>query len=104
MPSLWSAVAVRIARGSDALLASASVIALALLPLPALQAEPGNQDGGKEEWDHRRRNRCALAKLASDDGALIGKRCHQLRRIDRPAARQHPDQLEVGEGEQHREC
>src|SRR5581483_10171748 len=102
MPSLWSAVAVSTARGSDAFLASASVIALALLPLPALQAEPGDKDCTKKERDHRRRNCRTFAELASDDGALIGERCHQLCRVDWPATGQHPDQLEIGKGEQYR--
>src|SRR5512143_1849340 len=99
MPSLWSAVAFSTARGSAALPASASVIAFALLPFPALQAEPRYEDRREQEGDHRRRDRGSLAKLTGDDGALIGQRRHQLRCVDRPAAREHPDQLEVSEGE-----
>src|SRR5262245_62565741 len=103
MPSLWSAVAVSTARGSAALLASASVIALALLPFAPLQAEPGDQDRRQQERNHGRRNRGTFSELAGDDSALIGQRCHQLRCVDRAATRQYPDQLKVGEGEQHRE-
>src|SRR5690349_6777203 len=100
MPSLWSAVAVSTARGSAALLASVSVIAFALLPLPSLQAEPRNQNCRQQERYHRRRDRGAFPELAGNNRALVGQGCHQLRCVDGSATRQHPDQLEVGEGEQ----
>src|SRR5258708_37695648 len=80
-----------------------SVIRLSLLPLAALQPEPGNHDRGKQEWDHRARDRGTFAELACDDGALIRQRRHQMRGIDRTAPRHRPDQLEVGECEQPRE-
>ncbi len=39
----------------------------------------------------------------ADDCALIGQGRHQVCRVDRAAPRHRPDQLEVSEGEQHRE-
>src|SRR6185312_4478417 len=102
MPSVSSASAdepVSMAFGLAALAARASVIALPLLPFPALQAEPRHQDGREQEGNHRRRYRGALAQLAAQNGALIGQRRHQMRGIDRATARHHPDELEVCEGE-----
>src|SRR5581483_8035256 len=102
MPSLWSAAADEPAStecGSATLGTSVSVIALSLLPFPTLQSEPGDQDGAEQERDHRGRDRRAFAEMAGEDGALIGQRRHQLRGIDRAAAREHPNELEVGEGE-----
>src|SRR5438132_1283269 len=106
MPSLWSAVgeeATSTVCGSATLGTSASVIALALLPLAALQPEPGDQDGGEQEWDHRGRDGRALAEIAAADGALVAERRHQMRGVHRSAPREHPDELEVGKGEEHRE-
>src|SRR6202047_202787 len=80
-----------------------SVIVRSLLPFAALHAEPGNRDRGEQEWNHRGGNRGALAEPAADDAALIAQGGHQMRGIDRAAARQRPDQLEVREREQHRE-
>src|SRR4051812_47714583 len=107
MPSLWSGVPpVNTARGSAArtaiLSASVSVIVFALLPFPALQTKPRDQDGGEQERDHRRRDRGTFTQLAPEDRALIGQRGHQMGGIDRAASRHHPDQLEVGKREQHR--
>src|ERR1700754_1625798 len=104
MPSLWSvaaAAAITLA-GWASLEASVSVIALSLLPLAPLQAEPGHQDRGQQERDHGGGDRRPLPELAAENRALIGQRRHELRRVHRPAAREHPDELEVGEGEQHR--
>src|SRR5436853_3037620 len=106
MPSEWSASGATpcsTAFGPASLGMSASVIALALLPFSPLQAEPGDQDGAEQERNQRRRNRGAFAEMPAQNGALIGQRRHQLRGIDRTAPRQHPDQLEISEGEQHRE-
>src|SRR3982074_854216 len=106
MPSEWSAsgpTPCSTAFGPASLGMSASVIALALLPFSSLQAEPGDQDGAEQERNHRSRNRGAFAEVTSQNGTLIGQRRHQLRSIDRAAAREHPDQLEIGEGEQNRE-
>src|SRR3984893_412052 len=89
-----SAAATRLA-SSSLVSAASSVIALTLLPFAPLQAEPGDQDRAEEERDHRRGDRGALAEMAAQDGALIGQRRHQLGRVDRPAARQHPDELEI---------
>ena len=44
-----------------------------------------------------------LAEAASSDGPLIGQRRHQMCGVDRAPARDRVDELEVGEGEQHRE-
>src|SRR5579859_4023287 len=79
-----------------------SVIARSLLPFAALHAEPGNRDRSQQERDHGGRNRRALAETARKNAALITQRRHQMRGVHRSAARQGPDQLEIGEGEQHR--
>ena len=42
-------------------------------------------------------------RLPPEIAALERERGHQVRRVERAAARQHVDQLEVGEREQHRE-
>src|SRR5262252_8336350 len=106
MPSLWSAVAdepTSTALGPATLGTNASVIALPLLPLAPLQAEPGDQDGGEQERDHGGGNRRALAEVAAADGTLVAKGRHQMRSVHGAAARHDPDELEIGEGEQHRE-
>src|ERR1700686_5461311 len=79
-----------------------SVIVRSLLPFPALHAEPGNRDSRQQERDHGSRNRGPLAEPAADDAALIAQGGHQMRGIDGTAARQRPDQLEVGEREPDR--
>ena len=71
--------------------------------LAALQAEEAEEDGGEQEGDHRHRDRRPLAELAAGDGALEGERRHQVGGVHRAAAGQHVDELEVGEGEEHRE-
>src|SRR5262249_28688347 len=104
MPSVWSAVTPEsTAFGLATLDASTSVIALSLLPLSALQPEPRDQDGGEQERDHRGGDGGAFSEVAAADGALITERRHQMRGIGRAAAGKHPDELEIGEGEQHRE-
>src|SRR5262245_3750787 len=104
MPSAWSAVTPSsTAFGLAALEASASVIALSLLPFPPLQPEPGDEDRRQQEWNHGGGDGRSLAEIAAAYGALIAERRHQVRGVGGPAARQHPDELEIGEGEQHRE-
>src|SRR5262245_13836322 len=104
MPSVWSAVTPESTTfGLASLDASTSVIALSLLPFSALQPEPRDQDGGEQERDHRRGDSGALSEVTAADGALIAERRHQVRGIGRAAARKYPDELEIGEGEQHRE-
>src|SRR5215831_19895733 len=101
IPSVWSAVTPEsTAFGLASLGASTSVIALSLLPLSTLQPEPRDQDGGEQEWDHCGGDGGALSQVAAADGALVTKRRHQVCGIGRAAAREHPDQLEIGEGEQ----
>src|SRR6202045_1983755 len=104
MPSLWSSIATvgddpdSTALRSTGLVAGRSVIVLSLLPLAALQPEPGDHDRGEQERDHRTRDRSPLAELACDDGALIRQGRHQMRGVDRAAPCHRPDQLEIGEG------
>src|SRR6476661_8515835 len=77
MPSVSSASGaepVSTAFGSTTFPARASVIALSLLPFPALQAEPRHQNGCEQERDHRGRNRSSLAQLAAENRPLIGER------------------------------
>src|SRR6266567_5820318 len=104
MPSEWSdAAALGDAPDSTSFrttgLDARSVIRLSLLPLAALQSEPRDHDRGEQERDHRARDRRALAELAGDDRALIRQRRHQVRGVDRSAARHRPDELEIREGE-----
>src|SRR5258708_37348909 len=80
-----------------------SVIVGTLLPFPALHAEPGDCDRRRQEWNHGRRDRCALAEPATDAAALIAQSSHPMLGIDRAAAAQSADPLAVGEREQHRE-
>src|SRR5215470_1490967 len=105
MPSVWSAAdePVSTAFGWSALPASASVIALPMLPFPTLQPEPGDQDRRQQKRDHGGGDGRSLAEIAATDGALVAERRHQVGGIGWTAARQYPDQLEIGEGEQHRE-
>src|SRR5580704_14541181 len=106
MPSAWSPATGRTAAAAATSVFAAalrvtasSVIALTLLPFASLQPEPRDQDGAQEERDHGRRDRGALAEMTAQDGALVGQRRHQLRGIDGAAPGQHPDELEVREGE-----
>src|SRR5215470_6174110 len=80
--------------------AASSVIALALLPFAPLQAEPRDEDCAEQERNHRRGDGGPFAEMAGDDGALIGERRHQLRRVDGAALGEHPDELEVREREE----
>src|SRR5262245_66599656 len=103
MPSVWSAVTpASTAFGLATLDASTSVIALSVLPFPALQPEPRDQDGGEQEWNHGGGDGRALAEIAAADGALVAERRHQMRGVGGTTAREHPDELEIGKGEQHR--
>src|ERR1700712_4486256 len=81
---------------------AASVIAFSLLPLAARQAEIAEQRGDHQERDHRARDSGALAELAAGDAALERQCRQQMRGIDRPAAGDGVDQLEIGEGEDDR--
>src|SRR6478752_1033039 len=97
MPSVSSvsgAEPVSTAFGLTTFPARASVIALSLLPFPALQAEPRHQNGCEQERDHRGRNRSSLAQLAAENRPLIGERRHQVGGVARAATRHHPYQLE----------
>src|SRR2546423_12697968 len=98
MPSVWSAVTPE-STAFGLADASTSVIALSLLPFSALQPEPRDQDGGEQERDHGGGDGGALSEVAAADGALITERRHQMCGIGRAAAREHPDELEIGEGE-----
>src|SRR5215510_12217908 len=103
MPSVWSAVTPVSTACGVAAFASTSVIALSVLPFSPLQSEPRDQDGGEQEWNHGGGDGRALAEIAAADGALVAERRHQMRGVGGTAARQHPNELEIGEGEQHRE-
>src|SRR5437016_5328103 len=72
MPSVWSAVTPdSTALGLATLDASTSVIAFSVLPLPPLQSEPRDQDGGEQERDHGGGDGCPLAEIAAADGAPV---------------------------------
>src|SRR5215475_13915377 len=106
MPSVWSATAdepVSTARGCTVLEASASVTAFPLLPFSTLQSEPGDQDGGEQERDHGGGDGRSFSEIAAADRALVAERRHQMGGVSGTAASQEPDELEIGEREQHRE-
>src|SRR5215212_4331363 len=84
-------------------LSAASVISAPLLPFSALQAVIAEQRRCYEEWNHRGCDGSALPQVAAGNGALEGKCCHQMRRVQWPAAGDGVDQLKICEGEQHRE-
>src|SRR5215471_13458123 len=103
MPSVWSAVTPdSTACGLATLDASTSVIALSVLPFTTLQPEPRDENRGEQEGNHRGGNGRAFAEIAAADRALVTQRRHQMRRVGGTASRQHPDELEIGEREQHR--
>src|SRR3954470_19306958 len=83
--------------------AATSVIGFSLLPFAAGEAEVAEQRREHEERDHRHCDCRTLAEFAAGDAALEGERCEQMRGVDRPAARNGVNQLEVGEGEDDRE-
>src|SRR3954464_162764 len=83
--------------------ATASVIGFSLLPFAAREAEVAEQRCEYEERDHRHRDRRTLAELAAGNAALECQRREQMGRVDRAAAGDGVDQLEVGEGEDDRE-
>src|SRR5215472_12649682 len=100
MPSVWSAAAdepVSTAFGLATLEASTSVIGFPLLPFATLQPEPRNQDCGEQERNHGGGDGRSFSEIAAADGALVAERRHQVGRIGGTAARQHPDELEIGE-------
>src|SRR5262247_4566273 len=101
MPSWWSAAgddAASTALGLATLGTNASVIGFPVLPLAPLQAEPGDQDGGEQARHHGGGDGRALAQVTAADGALVAERRHQVGGVGWPAARQHPDELEIREG------
>src|SRR3954447_6150200 len=73
-----------------------SVIGLALLPFAPRQAKVREQRREHEERDHRHRDRRALAELAARNAALERQRREQMRGVDRAAAGDRIDQLEIG--------
>src|SRR5436309_15723293 len=83
--------------------ATASVIGFSLLPFAAREAEVAEQCREHEERDHRYRDRRTLAELAAGDAALERERCEQMRGVDRPAAGDGVDELEIGAREDDRE-
>src|ERR1700738_3934286 len=83
--------------------ARASVIALSLLPFAAGKAEIAEQRRKYQERDHRDRDRGTLAEFAAGDAALERQRRQQMGGVDRSAAGDGVDQLEVSEGEDDRE-
>src|SRR5215468_547938 len=84
------------------LMARCSLVAGPLLPRPPLQPEVAEEDCGEQERHHCRRDGRTFAEVTAGDRALEGERRHQVRCVERAATRQHVDQLEVGEGEEHR--
>src|SRR5207247_2498039 len=71
MPSVWSAVTPdSTALGLATLDASTSVIAFSVLPLPPLQSEPRDQDGGAQARNHGAGD--TLGKPASSVMAMNG--------------------------------
>src|SRR5499425_507554 len=103
MPSVWSAVTPdSTALGLATLDASTSVIAFSVLPLSSVQSEPRDQDCGEQERNHGSGDGRTLAEIAAAYGALIPERRHEMRGVGGAAAREHPDELEIGEGEQYR--
>src|SRR5207247_11347316 len=103
MPSVWSAVTPdSTALGLATLDASTSVIAFSVLPLPPLQSEPRDQDGGEQERDHGGGDGCPLAEIAAADGTLVPERRHQRRGVRGAAAREQPAEMEIGEDKQNR--
>src|SRR5215468_6737684 len=83
--------------------AATSVIGFSLLPFAAREAEVAEQRREHEEGDHRHRDRRAFAKLAAGNAALERECCQEVGGVDRAAAGDGVDQLEVGEGEDDRE-
>src|SRR3954467_10834287 len=65
------------------------LVSAALLPAPALQAEVAKENCRQQKRHHGIGDRRALAEVAAGDGTLERQRCHQMRGIDRPAAREH---------------
>src|SRR5260221_7840306 len=101
MPSVWSAVTPdNTALGLATLDASTSVIAFSVLPLPPLQSEPRDQDGGEQERDHGGGDGRALPEIAAAEGALGTARRHQMRGGGGGAPGGHPKARASGEGEQ----
>src|SRR6187200_391249 len=100
MPVLSTEVGAATACVVSFMLDRSSFIRAALLPGSPLQAIVAEQDRGQQERHHRSDNGRALAQAAAGDRALEGQRGHEVRRVERAAAREHVDELEVGEREQ----
>src|SRR5260221_6800705 len=97
MPSVWSAVTPdNTALGLATLDASTSVIAFSVLPLPPLQSEPRDQDGGEQERDHGGGGWRSPPEVTPAAGAPVGEGRH-LNRIPGRARPRH-DAHEPGGG------
>src|SRR6266852_6586717 len=75
--------------------ATASVIGLSLLPFAPGEAEIGKQRRKHQERNHRDRDRGAFAELATGDAALEGQRREQMGGVNRSAAGDRIDELEI---------
>src|SRR5712692_2625511 len=62
-----------------------------------LEEHDGRQHREEEERDGR-----PLPEVASVEADLVGERGEEVRGVDRTAAREHPHDVEVGEGENRR--
>src|SRR5438876_8420793 len=65
-------------------------------------AELEEHDGGQHREEEERDGR-ALTEVASVEADLVGERSEEVRGVDRTAAREHPHDVEIGEGENRRE-
>src|SRR4029078_1226314 len=81
---------------------SASVIALSLLPFAPGETEITEQGREHEERNHGDCDSRALAELAAGDAALECQCREQMGRVDRTAARDGIDELEISESEDDR--
>src|SRR5436309_14269657 len=98
MPSVWSAVTPdSTALGLATLDASTSVFAFSVLPLPPLQSEPRDQDGGEQERDHGGRDGGPLADITAADGYMVSDRRHRMRGVRGAPAPAHTDAPEIGD-------
>src|SRR5260221_4527578 len=98
MPSVWSAVTPdNTALGLATLDASTSVIAFSVLPLPPLQSEPRDQDGGEQERDHGGGDGRTLPEIAAAPGARVGQPRHHNAGVWRGAALTAPDKPGIRE-------
>src|SRR5829696_3570308 len=82
---------------------AALVIAFSLLRLASGESEIAEQRCEDEKGHHRDRDCGSFAQHAGRDAALEGERRHEVGRVDRTAASNCVDELEIGEGEDDRE-